>query len=621
MITRWVGPGRPASWFALALLLLGTTAAYRGALSGGFVYDDVVTVTGNPAVRSFARIAEWIASPYAVVGYRSGANFRPVTVASYAADHAMWGERAAGFHATNVAVHLLVVALVYVLAARLWRTGVSALAAATWMAVHPMNAQAVNYISARSSTLAAAGVLVAVLCYDRWAEARTGRGGTGSARGWLAGALGAGACALGAKESAAVLPVLVICWDRARFGDASPWHESVKRSSPFWGLLGIWLALRAAVLADGASEPMASATSILQGGAFAAKIVLTAAMHSLWPVGLAADYAWPTVLSGGAALAAVAGVALLAGGFWGLTRGDRPATWCGGWFLAALLPTLALPMITRVALYQEHRVYLAEIGAAWLVGGVARRVMRWVGTHAVRRAVTATVVAAMVALAVWSDGERTWVWGDRIRLWDDVLARYPDSAMAHAGRGTWLVNEGRWEEAEREFLFVLRSAPMHSYAHMMLGRIYATRGESLRAVTAYRTALEYRSRYAEARIRLGATYEDLGLIDQALEEYERAIEDDPWATPAVLLTASILDARGRTDEAIERLRRVAPDDPVYDDAQIRLGALLLKQERWVDARAVLAAVAARRPDSEEARAFLEIANAREADGSSHQVVR
>jgi tetratricopeptide (TPR) repeat protein len=423
----------------------------------------------------------------------------------------------------------------------------------------------------------------------------------------MAGAVGAGAFALGAKESAAVLPLLIMVWDRARFGETESWRTSLTRSAPFWGLLGVWLLLRAAVLAGGASEHDVSAAWMVQGAAFAAKIVTSAAMHSMWPAGLAIDYAWPMELSVGAAVAVAASAVLVIAGIGWLARLDRAAAWCGVWFLVSLLPTLALPLITRLALYQEHRVYLAEIGAAWLVGGLVRRAAQWAGTRVALRGVGAAVVIALATVAVRIDGERTWVWGDTVRLWNDALARYPAGTMGRGERGTWLVNDGRMEDAEQEFLAVLQSMPTYSYAHLMLGTIYAKRGESVRAVAAYRTALEFQSRYAEARIRLGLAYEDLGWADQALEEYERALEDDPWASPAVILSASIMDAQGRTDEAIARLRRVPPDDPVFDEAQIRLGALLVKQERWTDARDTLTGALARRPDSAETRVFLDAA--------------
>ncbi len=590
---------------ALGILLAVTAVTYRGVIANGFVYDDAFTVVKNPAVRSLARAPEWFVSPYAVSANRGGTNYRPVVVASYGVDYALWGERGAGFHATNLAIHLSVVVLVYLLALRLWGADVPAVVAAAWMALHPINAEAVNYITARSSTLAAAFVLAALVCYDRWAR---GTRPERSSSLWLAGGLGCGLLALGTKESAAVLPLLILIWDRARFGSTDPWRVSVVRSLPFAGTLAGWLLLRQVVL-NGASAGDLPSMWVIQGLGFAAKIVNTVVRHSVWPTDLAMDYGWPVALDNATVVVAIAGSLGIAIAGLALTRMEPRLAWCGAWFGASLLPALLLPFITRIGLYQEHRAYLAEVGAAWLSGGAvwwaASKVNpgRWARLSAVGGALVLT------AAAIWIDGRRTWVWGDTVRLWEDVLAQYPDSAVARSERGTWLLNEGRVDEAEQEFLAALERMPNYGYTYLMLGMTYSKRGDLARALPAYQTALELRPTFVEARIRLGLAYEDLGLVDRALAEYDRAVQDDPWASPAWVFSAGILDRYGRSDEAIQRLLRVAPDDPIYDDAQLRLGALLLKLRRWSDARAALSALLSRRPDSTEARYYLDVATA------------
>jgi tetratricopeptide (TPR) repeat protein len=287
------------------------------------------------------------------------------------------------------------------------------------------------------------------------------------------------------------------------------------------------------------------------------------------------DYAWPLGLDTLAVLSAVAGTVVLVIAGWSLARVDRRMAWCAGWFGASFLPVLALPFVTRIALYQEHRAYLAEIGVAWLVGGAVWwaastfRAGGWVRFAAVAAG------TALVVVMVSTDGERTRVWEKTVQLWEDVLEKYPDSAVARGERGTWLLNDGRIDEAEREFLAALRTMPNYVYSYLMLGVTYSKRGETDRSIAAFRTALEFRPTLVEARIRLGLAYEDLGLVDQALTEYDRAIQDDPWASPAFVFSALILERRGRADEALRRLRQVAPDDPIYPDARAaidRMGA-------------------------------------------------
>lgn len=608
MKTAW----SPVTRFAaIGALLFVTAAAYQGVVTAGFVYDDMYTVARNPSVRSLARAPEWFLAPDAVTSDGRGSNLRPITVASYAVDFSLWGERPAGFHATSLAIHLVLVVLVWLLAQRLWAHDLSALVAAGWMALHPINAQAVNYLTARSSTLAAVGILAAVVCYDRWAAGRMAAGAGRGSRVWMAGALGAGAFALGAKESAAVLPLLIIAWDRARFGHIEPWRASVVRSSPWWGLLGAWLLYRAAVL-GGASAVEPTASGLFQGAAFAAKIVAAAAAHSVWPVGFAIDYGWPTVLDAGAAMGSLAVVVAVAAAGWSLVRVDHRMAWCAAWFGVSLLPVMMLPFITTLALYQEHRAYLAEIGVAWLAGGIVYRVVSGWNPGWWARGVAVGAAALLVAAAVWVDRERTAVWADADRLWEESVARYPSSAMARNGRVLRLLHADRLDEAEQEVVLSLRARPTNPYTHMLLGMVYGKRGETERAAAAYRSSLELRPTFVEARVRLAMAYQAMGRADDALAEFDRAIRDDPKGSPAVVLSAVLLDDMGRAGEALQRLTRVPPDDPFYPDALFRAGVLLLRMERWADARETWSAYLARRPASAEARAFLHMATARAA---------
>jgi hypothetical protein len=105
---------------ALAAVLLVTGFAYHGALRNGFVWDDVHMIVNNRALDSLGSAPRWFTQPETTSALQD-VNYRPVLVASFAIDVAVWGRRPAGFHATNLAIHLGVVLLAYVLARRVWR--------------------------------------------------------------------------------------------------------------------------------------------------------------------------------------------------------------------------------------------------------------------------------------------------------------------------------------------------------------------------------------------------------------------------------------------------------------------------------------------------------------------
>ncbi|MFZ5862562.1 MAG: tetratricopeptide repeat protein [Nitrospirota bacterium] len=593
-----------AAWFALGLVMAVTIFAYRGVVANGFVVDDIHAVRDNPAVSSLRHIGTWFTSPYAVSGQRGIQNYRPVTVASYALDHAVWGEGPAGFHATNLLIHLGVVALTFVLARRLWNDDWAAVGAAAVLALHPLNAEAVNYISARSSSLMTLAILAAVWAWDRASASRHW--------GWTAVAMTFGLSALGAKEAAIVLPALIIAWDRARTDGTAPLATTMRRSWAWWALGGAFLALRSWVLDGGHAMSTAGAGAAgWQGAVLALKISLASVGHWVWPAGLAVDHAWPVTVRGWEAGLLIAGAAAAGLVTFAVARRDRRLGWCAAWCWIALLPMWALPFVTRLMLYQDHRVYLAGIGLAWCAGWGLARVMRGPGVAMGWRVVRYGAMGVLVASAVWATVGRTAVWGDASRLWDDVLTKYPDSAMAYNAKGMLLMDAGRLDEAQRALESAVRLAPGLSTAHSNLGVLFTRLGDWERAVASFELALRLHPSSSFVQLHLAESYTHLGRADAALALYERVLRSDPEWSTAWVRSGALLDRQGRRDDAMARYRRALHIDPNDDEARVALGAALLDTAQWGDARALFTAVLARHPDSAAARYYIGVTHARE----------
>ena len=581
---------RVTPWLGLGLILAVTAVAYRGVIGHGFVFDDVPTVRDNPTVRSLGFVGRWFTSPQATSASRENRNYRPVTVASYALDRAAWGEAPAGFHATNLALHLGVAGLTFILARRLWGDDWAAVGAAAVVALHPINAEAVNYVTARSSILMTLGVLAAVWAHDRATMERRWR--------WAVAAWAFGLLALGAKEVAVILPGLIIAWDRARGDRTEPWGATLRRSLPWWGLVGGFLAVRAMVLAVGhATAATGEGAAVAQGGWLALKIYLTSLGQWLWPAGLALDHAWPAAVGRVEALWLVAGTVAAGLGTLAAARWDRRIGWSVVWFWTALLPMGALPFVSRMTLYQDNRVYLAGIGLAWSAGwGGAWVVRRW-GTTRGGRAAWGVALGLLVVAAGWTAANRTVVWADEVRLWDDVLTQYPNSFLAYNSKGIFLKNAGRLDEARQAFERVLYLAPGFAQAHNNLGGVFAERGDWERAASAFEFALSLDPRYTSASVNLGAVYRGMGRSDLAIDLYERLLRDDPGMAVALVRLGVLLEEQGRFDAAAERFRNALSIDPTDDQVRLALGGVLVRLDRWADAREVFEVLVTRHPDS------------------------
>ncbi|HZM00846.1 MAG TPA: hypothetical protein VFD43_11405 [Planctomycetota bacterium] len=153
---------RPLAVLAACLGL--AFCVYWPSLSDGFYNDDALFLNMS------ARVLE---QPARLFTERPLGYFRPGWLAYMAAQKAVFGLAPAGYHVVGVVLHGLAGFLVWLLARRLLRDGAAALAAAAAFLCLFAHSEAVYWIAAHNSTLAAGLCVGAVLLHLRAIE--TGR--------------------------------------------------------------------------------------------------------------------------------------------------------------------------------------------------------------------------------------------------------------------------------------------------------------------------------------------------------------------------------------------------------------------------------------------------------------
>jgi len=543
-------------WPVVILPALCAVLVYAETLQSPFQYDDWVTVVDNPALTS-----AWAARPW------SGGGYRPVTMTSYFLDSG-WRVLAPAlfldgptstFHATNVILHGFVVGLVAAIGLLWWSDPLAAGVAALIVAVHPFNAEAVNYISARASLLAACWELAALGAYTLWARSSRRRPL------WLATALGSALLAMGSKESAITLPLLIWLVDYAVIDPDSGWHARVRRLWPWFALSGVFLVIRLF-----ASSDVSGSLDYSEGARGAA---LLTALATLW-LG-ARDWLWPSRLSvehgvdvvsgaGGAAAVTLTVMAfLLIVWSWGRRhRGgaswDRIVAFALAWWTFCALPAMVLPFMTHVALYQENRFYLAGAAPSWALGWVVAASLR---PLRIRWGVVVPAVLGGLTL---------------------VIVGY----LTHMRNDVWKTEPGLWVDA-------VKKAPGSALAWNMLGAAYLAQGWPDRAVPALEEAVRLDPRYPRAANNLGAAYAGQQRWNEAVIQFQRTLALDPAFEQAKHNLADAYEREGRLAESIsvyEEIEREQPDDP---EVLLRLGGVALRLPDLAKAERAFLAVLAR----------------------------
>jgi len=394
-----------AVFLALALLIL---LAYSNSFLTGFSLDNQMLILGDTRIQtaSAANIALIIRHTYWWPNGESGL-YRPLTTLSYLLNYAILGNtnHPTGYHWINFFLHAGNVFLVFLLVLRLMagrvrRLRIAFFAALLW-AVHPVLTESVTNIVGRADLLAGSAVLSGFLLYLKSTET------TGWRRGlWLTGLAVTTAVGVFSKESAVVLPAVIVLYELAC---GKHWRRMLPACLATLVPIGVMLWQRAAVLSSSLPAEYPFLDNPIAGAGFwigrltAVKVLAGYLWLALWPMRLSADYSYRQIalvhgsLEDWVCWLVVAGaLALMAI----LLNRSRLAFFFAGFALLNLLPSsnLLFPIGTIMA---ERLLYLPLVGVVAAVviaiDGVTAR-FRFSGAAF---AISIAVIAAAFAIRTW----------------------------------------------------------------------------------------------------------------------------------------------------------------------------------------------------------------------------
>lgn len=119
----------------------------------------------------------------------------------------------------------------------------------------------------------------------------------------------------------------------------------------------------------------------------------------------------------------------------------------------------------------------------------------------------------------------------------------------HHQTGIRLFKEGRFSEAEREFLSAIEINPEFVDAHNNLGLAYWRQGKKSQAIERYKKSLDMKPDYAEAMNNLAIIYDNDGRYEEAVQLYMSSLKLKPDYAEAHLNCAISLEKIKRPLEA------------------------------------------------------------------------
>jgi adenylate cyclase len=150
----------------------------------------------------------------------------------------------------------------------------------------------------------------------------------------------------------------------------------------------------------------------------------------------------------------------------------------------------------------------------------------------------------------------------------NALEMDPDSAEAHASRGTALFLKRKYTESEKEFKTAIHLDPMLFEAYYFYARSNFAQGELEKAVQLYEKSCEVNPHDYQAPLLVGQIYEDLGDVQKAdasrrrgVKAVEARLKLNPDDARALYMGANGLVAIGEIDRGIEWAKQALAMDP------------------------------------------------------------
>ncbi|MFH1741419.1 MAG: tetratricopeptide repeat protein, partial [bacterium] len=488
------------------LLVLVCVVVYANGLQGGFVYDDVaVTITDNPFLSG-------------LVGWKEVLTWdRPVREFTYLFDHALWGERPFGYHLQNLFWHVLNVLLIWRIQREMRIDPWHACLGALLFAVHPINTEAVTWISGRKELLCLFFELCAVWLFLRFLRTNVNPFGYS-----LAVVLSL-CLALFSKQVAVVLPLLLIAaaWTE---GGISPLPKRrilfllsiVMLGTAFLALTSLRAvevareALQRGTYYDPSARHLELEHPILTGFAVwwsAVRLLVIPypliVERTIDPVTSWADPRW------------ILGIMIVAASLaflWSRKRRGTGQPFGIAWILITWLPTSGL--LPATYLLADRYLYIPCAGfcifAAYCFADLFHQ-----RTTILRRAGVAVVTVVLAGYALLTVG-RNLDWADETALWESAALYESSNPKIQFNLGNAYYSEGLTERAEEEWKQALSLRPQYPEVHINLGTLYQKEGKWDLARFHYQEALKISPYYGIAEFNLASLYQETGNREEAI---------------------------------------------------------------------------------------------------------
>lgn len=584
-------------------LAAAVVGAYQPVRNHEFVmYDDNTYVTENEQVK---KGLTWENVRWAFT-HPCASNWHPLTWLSHMLDVEIYGMRSGGHHFTNIVIHaansVLLFAVFEYMTGFLWA---SAFIAAMF-ALHPLHVESAAWVAERKDVLSTLFMILTMGTYAVYVR----RGG--AAR--YISVLILFALGLMSKPMLVTLPFVLLLLDywpleRIRFDkddfDGGGVTAGVERRSlsylikekiPFFAMSAISSVVTFIVQKTSGAVVPIEYFNLRIRIANAIVSYIGYIWHMLWPLKLAVLYPHPgdnisdgTVVAGAVVLIALT----ICFVYFGTRRKFLLVGWL--WYVGMLVPVIGLVQVGAQAMADRY-MYMPMAGLLIIITwGMWELSERLAGRKVILAVLSVSVIVASTALTV----RQVRYWKNSMRLFEHTIAVSPQAYDIRNNYANFLKDEGRYDEAIKNFRIVLSQRPNMAEPYYNLGNTFRKMDRTEEAIENYKKAIKFKPDFVEAYYNLGTTSAQVGRLDEAYAAFQKALELKPKDAEILSGMGLLLAQKGQFDKAVEYYKKAIEADPEYVVAHGRMGLALASQGKYEEALEQCRIVLRNRPDDVE----------------------
>jgi tetratricopeptide (TPR) repeat protein len=499
------GKTRITRILAAAVLLLTFIVMVPTLDNGMTNWDDIDYILVNSDVQTFDLKGIFTEN---VLG-----NYHPLTMLTFAMEWNWIGTTPKVFHGTNLILHLLNTLLVFWLIFLLSGRMIVATITAVFFGIHPMHVESIAWVSERKDLLYTVFFVGGLITYYKFLV---------KGRAILyAATIGLFILALLSKPAAIVFPFVLILIDYwvERKSDKGTLLDKL----PFFALA---IAFGLTALQFQQSAGAVVDIPVMDRIFYAFYGLMMYIVKFIAPLNLSAIYPFPESVSNVHYLALFFVLVLGITTYFSFKKG-RLIPFALGFYLVNLILVLQLIPFGE-AVIADRYTYVPYIGLAFLVAMSFDRIQSLRGGPLASLKVPFTLaLVAYVAVFSFASRERIKVWYNSEKLWEDVIAKYPNFTNAYISKATFYYVGREYEKAIKELDKAIALEPDNAEALNNRGGIYYVLGDGDNALPDFQAAIKSKPNYPNAYLNRGSLYAEQGLPQYALGDFDKAVSLQP----------------------------------------------------------------------------------------------